>query len=421
MGKINVKALQLAASRARENIPCWIPAFDNHVDPVARLDLVSSRCGGQNCHMDIEFADGVTWIARIRLDDPLLPPPDIQAHIFSSEVATLKFLVRTRVPAPCVYGYELGSPGNAVGTSYILMEKLAGKPLDWNRANAEQRAWVMEQLADVYLELEKHPIPLMGSPCQLSEVAEFDRVQIGSFAQVPCFETPEQGLGPFETLETAYTAIIRQQIRTLANHEVNSLPVDNYLAFLWRLNALKELTAGSASREGPFYLKHYDDKGDHIMIDEEYNITGLIDWEFASAEAKELAFSAPCMMWPVGKFYDGDNSLAEDEVRFATIFEQRGRQDLGEMVRGGRRWQRYVFFLGGGIPRHMAEFEPLFQGLRKSFMGEDMAVILSYADWKVSVLDGLAKGDDQIQALILGTELGSGSVPKVGTETRPDG
>lgn len=50
-------------------------------------------------------------------------------------------------------------------------------------------------------------------------------------------------------------------------------------------------------------------------MDEEYNITGIIDWEFASAEAKELAFSSPCMMWPVAKFYDGDNALAEDEVR----------------------------------------------------------------------------------------------------------
>ncbi len=28
---------------------------------------------------------------------------------------------------------------------------------------------------------------------------------------------------------------------------------------------------------GPFYLKHFDDKGDHILIDEQYNITGIID------------------------------------------------------------------------------------------------------------------------------------------------
>ncbi|KAK0750535.1 hypothetical protein B0T18DRAFT_437704 [Schizothecium vesticola] len=278
-----------------------------------------------NCYVDIEFADGVTWIARIRLDDPLLPPPAIQARIFLSEVATLEFLARMRVPAPRVYGYELEAPGNPVGTSYVLMEKLAGQPLDWNSASAEERARVMEQLADVYLELERHPIPQTGSASPLSGGAEPGRVQIGVFAQTPCFETAERGLGP--------------------------LPVDNYLGFLWRLQALPELVAGSASHAGPGY-----------------NITGIIDWEFASAEAKELAFSSPCMMWPVGKFYDGDNVLAEDEERFADIFERRGRGDLAEMVRGGRRWQRYLFFLGGGIPGDMAELEPLFQGLRRGFM-----------------------------------------------------
>jgi len=154
----------------------------------------------RNCHVDIEFADGVIWIARICLDDPPLRPPGIQARIFLSEVATLEFLARTRVPVPRVYGYELESPGNPVGTSYILMEKLAGKPLDWNRANAEKRARVMEQLADVYLELEKQPIMLTGSLFPLSGVTELGQVQVGSFAQAPCFETPEQGLGPLRRL-----------------------------------------------------------------------------------------------------------------------------------------------------------------------------------------------------------------------------
>ena len=149
LGQINTDVLQLAASKARENIPCRIAAFANHVDTTTRLDIVSSECGGQNCHLDIGFADGVTCIARIRLDDPLLPPPSIQAHISLCEIATLKFLLCTQVPSPRVYAYELGTPGNAVGTPYILMEKLAGRPLDWDLATKAQRAWVMEQLADI--------------------------------------------------------------------------------------------------------------------------------------------------------------------------------------------------------------------------------------------------------------------------------
>lgn len=399
LAKINVDALQSAASKARNDIPCRIPALSNQLDPDARAKLVSSQCGGQNCHVDIEFTDGVTWLARIRLEDPLLPPPAIQTHIFLSEVATLEFLARTRVPAPRVYGYAPGeAPGNEVGVSYVLMEKMKGTPLDWGNAATEERDKVMEQLADVYLELERHPIPMTGS---LSPGLEGEEPVVGIFAQTPCFEAPEQGLGPFETLDEAYTDMIHQQMRTIASGEVSSLPVDNYLAFAWRLGVLPELLAGSASREGPFYLKHYDDKGDHILVDEDYNITGIIDWEFASAEAKELAFSSPCMMWPVAKFYDGDNALAGDEVRFADIFERRGRGDLAEMVRGGRRWQRYLFFLGGGMPAEIDDFEALFQGLRKSFMGDgegEVVHISSYADWKSE--GSFSKGDHQLRALI---------------------
>lgn len=110
----------------------------------------------------------------------------------------------------------------------------------------------MEQLADVYLELERHLIQLMGSLYQLLGFENLDLIQVGSFAQVPCFETPERSLGLFETLEAAYTAIIRQQMRKIASHEVNSLPGDNYLAFLWRFKTLPKLIAESVFREGLF-------------------------------------------------------------------------------------------------------------------------------------------------------------------------
>lgn len=76
-----------------------------------------------------------------------------------------------------------------------------------------------------------------------------------------------------------------------------------------------------------FFLKHIDDKGDHIMVDEECNITGIIDWEFASAEPKSLAFRSPAMMWPVGDFYDGKNNVSLEELEFATMVEKRVRTD----------------------------------------------------------------------------------------------
>lgn len=221
---------------------------------------------------------------------------------------------------------------------------------------------------------------------------------MAGFAQAPCFKTPEEPLGPFSTLREAYAAILDQQLRTIGDREISSLPIDNSLAFLWQLSAIDALVDSSASKSGPFYLKHQDDKGDHILVDDHHNITGIIDWEWASAEAKELAFSSPCMMWPVGKFYDGHNDLSGDEIYFAKALASRGRDDLSEMVMHGRRWQRFLFFLGG-IPHDKAEFEALFQGLRRTFVSVGETEVSPYEEWKEMALKTYS-GDVRLQSLL---------------------
>jgi hypothetical protein len=411
LSKVNAEALASIATRARNGMLCRIPALAAERRPAARAAMAAAQCGGQNCHVDVEFADGVVWLARLRLDGPLPPPPPaVQARIFLSEVATLEFLARTRVPAPRVHAYALAAAaGNAVGVSYMLLDKLRGRPLDWAGASAAQRAAVLEQLADVYLELERHPLPLTGSlvapgvaRAAGGAAPSNAEPRVGAFAQPACFETADKALGPFGTLDAAYTAIIQQQLHTLASNEVSGRRVDNYLTLLWRLAVRPDLVARSASRRGPFYLRHFDDKGDHILVDNEFNITGIIDWEFASAEAKELAFSSPCMMWPVGDFYDGSNALAADEQRFAAIFDKRGRADMGNIVRGGRRWQRYLFFLGGGLPSDLAELRSLFDGLRRSFAGpeeEDKGAVVPYETWRQDAMAKFAKKYVALQTL----------------------
>lgn len=46
-----------------------------------------------------------------------------------SEVATLDFLQLKGIPVPRVYAWSSKS-GNAVGTEYIIMEKVPGQPLE---------------------------------------------------------------------------------------------------------------------------------------------------------------------------------------------------------------------------------------------------------------------------------------------------
>lgn len=53
-----------------------------------------------------------------------------------------------------------------------------------------------------------------------------------------------------------------------------------------------------------YYLKHADDKGDHILVDEDFNITGIIDREWTYTAPPAHAFNSPIGLLPVADFYD---------------------------------------------------------------------------------------------------------------------
>ncbi|RPA77920.1 hypothetical protein BJ508DRAFT_370441 [Ascobolus immersus RN42] len=339
-----------------------------------------SQTGGQNCHLDIVFEDGVTWIARIKLaDSPHMPPQEAQDLVFLSEIATIKYLTEfTSIPVPVVHHYQLRQdPDNKVGLSYVLMDKLPGTPLCWDDADPKNRQKVMDQLSDICIEMEKYPFKKAGS-LVLQEKGE-STIAVGGYTQLPYFVDAGHPLGPFESLRDSLNSLFEHQKNMIINREIAVFPLDNYLGLLWCLEKVSTLL--SAADNGMFFLKHQDDKGDHILIDKDYNITGIIDWEFASLEPKPIAFASPCMMWPVGDFYDGKNGLSEDELYFAECFKRRGREDIAEVVMDGRKFQRFLFHLGGWSKDEM-EMKNLFDGLRKAFGEED-----TYDEWYARMLE----------------------------------
>ena len=82
--------------------------------------------GGMNCHMEILFEDGVSWLARIRRFNVTSPPLELRNYIMCSEVATLQFLNKTKVPSPKVFDFSFDE-ANPVGSAYILIGKNARK------------------------------------------------------------------------------------------------------------------------------------------------------------------------------------------------------------------------------------------------------------------------------------------------------
>lgn len=232
--------------------------------------------GGMNYHIEISFKDGVCWLARVRRFNVTSPPLELQNYIMRSEIATLEFLEETKVPAPKVFDFSLDE-ANPVGVRYILIEKLPGRSLSWSVATREQRLKVIDQLADIYIELHAHPFPMMGSLDKIDSklfIRPFARESMADFG-----ETGLKLLGPFLSSEQHYNAhldlildlIMRQE--AYANRPIDAFLIHRYL----QENILKILP--SASLDDAFYLKHANEKGDQILVDDQFRITGIIDWE----------------------------------------------------------------------------------------------------------------------------------------------
>jgi hypothetical protein len=269
-------------------------------------------------------------------------------------MATMMYLKsRTSVPVTKVVDLSTESnPKNDVGLGYILMEKVQEKPLDWQNLTAQQKEKIMQQLADIFLEIEKHPHDRIGSLMPSGgEGASFEIQGIAHHSTFNMAELNVRPLGPFDSSAEAAHGLVEHYLGMIEGGEIDSAYLDDVrLAHRFRLGVIDRIWQGQQRER--FYLKHPDDKGDHILVDDSFTIVGMIDWEWAQTVSKEEAFSSPCMMWPVARFYEGSNELSDDEIRFAAIFRERGRDDLAECVMKGRKVQRTYFARGPGCGAH---------------------------------------------------------------------
>ncbi|KAK7985614.1 hypothetical protein PG988_003236 [Apiospora saccharicola] len=358
--------------------------------------------GGQNCHAVITFGDGVEWIARFRLEQVTSPPPDVRDYLLRSEAATLSFLQAhcQRIPSPKIHDWACQSdPGNEVGLGYILMEKMEGKVLRWETATRDQRDKVIGQLVDIYLELEKHPFKSMGSLVMAPDKST-QHFHLAALATPALFGSRTgQSPGRFKSAQQgAYE--INMLIRSMiATGEIGAMdPVDSYLMHrFWSELSDRYWDDHEPDANNLFYLKHPDDKGDHILVNDAYDIVGIIDWERARTVPKEEAFASPCMLWPVGDFYDGSSDLAADEVKLARLFDERDRPDLTRCVLDGRRIQRLAFAVDN-LNSSAGDARALFRGLRLAF---DSADDLGWDDWRDRALERY-KDDGVLQSLLRG-------------------
>ncbi|KAI8951774.1 hypothetical protein F4801DRAFT_589433 [Xylaria longipes] len=327
LAQVDVPELIRVASSLRNDKPCEsLPG--KHIGNGAIM-------GCPNYHGWIVFEDGVKWLAQIpRTTGFSDAPTDLIDYLVESEYATLKLLVDLEVPAPRAHGYGLSSdPNNLVGVSYILEDAMPGKPSYAHEATAEQKSRVYEQYADILIKMSRFTstqacslIPNNGGTKE-GAIASNRFLSLGKY-------------GPFPNALEYFTSIAELHLDLIVDGQLcTDYPKEAFLFYrLLQDRASPVLTATTAlscTSSEAFFLKHVDDKGDHILVDENYTITAIIDWQFARFVPACEAFGPSLFTADLSNLYNPKGSsagLSADDKILAECWERKRRKDLAELA-----------------------------------------------------------------------------------------
>ncbi|KAI0428478.1 hypothetical protein F5Y09DRAFT_357673 [Xylaria sp. FL1042] len=343
LAQVDTDQLVRVASLLRQGEPCkFYPG--KHLGAGAIM-------GCANYHAWIVFDDGVKWLARIpRTTDFSTIPPDLIDYFVESEYATLKLLETMGVPAPKAHGFGLSSDSdNLVKVSYILEDAMPGQPFYAHQATPEQKSHVYSQYADILINISHFSSKQACSILPHNEKTKEAAIASNRFLSLGKY-------GPFADPLDYFTSIADLHLELIADGQLyTDYPKEAFLFYrLLRNRAAPALAAATASAKG-FFLKHVDDKGDHILVDENYNITAIIDWQFARFVPACEAFGPSLFTADLGDLYNPSSTgLSADDISLANCLEQKGRGDLAAFARGSDLARRFHFGLASGLSRSEA-------------------------------------------------------------------
>lgn len=294
-------------------------------------------------------------------------PADLVDYLVESEYATLKFLESVNVPTPKVFGYGLVSDhSNRVGVCYIMMQALPGKPYGAHDASPAQKKRVIEQVANYLVEISKHPLSAIGSFAMINNQPQISAVASNRFVALGKY-------GPFTSRLDFITSVIEQYMDLIADGQVHTkCPLEAFL-FYYFLRENKESLINRDVTGQRFFIKHVDDKGDHLLVDEGYNVTGIIDWQFARVVPAAEAFGPSYVTADLASLYSSSlTGVSADDRLLADALRRRGRDDLAAIAEGNEIMRRFHHGLANGLNKD--EARELLGGMVNCVLGENLKV-----------------------------------------------
>ncbi|KAH0836082.1 hypothetical protein FOPE_04347 [Fonsecaea pedrosoi] len=293
--------------------------------------LSSPQKGAFNAWIRLKFVDGGSAVMRIPLPGKTMFP----AEKTQREVDVMRYLSdKTSLPVPLVLhlGTAEESP-NGLGP-FIIMEFIEHecdlvdalntpdipyeeRPILDPYISSERLHFVYRQMADVMLQYSKHTFMKIGS---ISSSDEGDSwvvshrpltLNMNELVQLGNVSPDALPQGPFETSTSYYTALASMHIAHLKAQRVSGMQATEfrrkYIARCLFHRLAREGRFSKYGDRGPFPLVNDDFRPANVLSNAEFQVTGVVDWEFTYAGPREFAYSAPVWLllelpeyWPDG-------------------------------------------------------------------------------------------------------------------------
>jgi len=193
--------------------------------------------------------------------------------------------------------------------------------------------------------------------------------------------------GPFETSAAYYAAWTEQYLALIADGQLYpQFPVEACLVYRFLQDNASQLT----DSENEFFLNHVDDKGDHIMVDEDMNITGIIDWQMARVVPRREAFALSLVSADMHALCDGIVSLSANDVVFGNAL----REESSELARYSEDEKVRRFFWGLGLESEWTNALPLANAILQIFGIEQ-----GWDEWSKAAMERY-NDDERLNALM---------------------
>jgi hypothetical protein len=248
------------------------------------------------------FDDGTEWVINFPLfcmTGYALPQRKVQF-----EVSTLKWVKsHTTLPVPAVHAYDSSGTAswNALCRPCVILDRMPGKKItanDWKAMTNDQQLLIVDQLARIKAELTAQTFDRIGSVFFDDSHYSVRRLvshTINRYCSIYAYNRKLVNIfnAPKSPYTTAMEFLVDMANLRLIYEARGSLEMSDAWVEMWIYRSMIPSLVPDEFNRGPFVLGHGNLDRAAVLFDDDFRLSGIINWGFSVTEPFQMASFLP--------------------------------------------------------------------------------------------------------------------------------